>query len=128
MHLPYMLLYSFREDKELNNLRYAAWKYAKCKHHIYTVKHNYHKHQIVFKLEKNSQKPTIIEICLCGKENIQINLISFYNTENLWRLVLSNCFIQVNHMAKGRECIPSRARRMSQRYFSRQKFNSPTLF
>ena len=37
------------------------------------IEQNYHKHQIMIKLEENFQKPTITEIWLYGKKRIQIN-------------------------------------------------------
>lgn len=84
------------------NLRYVAWKYIKCKHYIYVIRYNYYKHHILFKMEKNFQKPMIIEVQFWGKKSIQINLTPIHNSENLWRWALFSYSIQVNTMAKGR--------------------------
>lgn len=49
------------------------------------IRYNYHKHQVLFKLEKDFQKPTITEMHFWGKESIQINLTSAQNSEHVWR-------------------------------------------
>lgn len=70
------------------------------------IRYNYHKHQILFKLEKNFQKPMIIEMQFWGKESIQVNLTSVHNRGNLWRQAFFSYSIQVNAMAKGRGMNP----------------------
>lgn len=91
------------------------------------IKHNYQKHRIMFKLEKNFSRPTVTEIWLCGKESIQTNFISFHNSENICRLALCNYSIQVNYMAKGGEYVPSGAKGGSQSNFGNEKLNSLIL-
>lgn len=49
------------------------------------IRYNYHKHQVLFKLEKDFQKPKITEMLFWGKESIQINLTSAHNSKHAWR-------------------------------------------